>query len=220
MLDNAIGKDIKVTNDRVIVYWSTIVNRGHLLWTIIEKTCPQNCQVFLRGHKSLDLLRQTILNSDYYQGRAESPPWGLIICDSQTLWLLPDAQSMSMPVFRLQTPALIKLLIGFLALLPDSIGNSLTITERIAQGQSPLGAQCRHCQGTLWLDTPYKLKCLACDKPATLTPAIATDLATLMRKVCPKCGGQLRGRSTGTSIILGCSDYPRCKGSLSIKDLV
>jgi hypothetical protein len=157
-------------------------------------------------------------------GTRDAP--GLVGIDRRQLWVYTDPGSASAPVLRLELPGVTKLLYGYWRLIPEEEERRGTISERIEEGKSPLGRPCPRCGGALWLSEGgygrHYLACTAsgCGYRKSLTVADATDLARLMGIRCGKCGQQVRGRSSGGGVFLGCANYPECRWTKSLESLL
>ncbi|GEM_PF-3272854 len=147
-------------------------------------------------------------------------PLGLVGRDRQALWVLTDVEAVACPVVRLEWPQTVKLLYAFWGLLPQGEARRPTLQSRLEEGV-PFG-RCPRCGETLW-PQGRRMVCAnypRCSYGRAVTPQEATELAKLAGKRCPLCGGQLvgrRGRYSG--VFLGCAHYPRCKGTVDLRDV-
>ncbi|WP_158908535.1 topoisomerase DNA-binding C4 zinc finger domain-containing protein [Rectinema subterraneum] len=53
-----------------------------------------------------------------------------------------------------------------------------------------------------------------------MTEHDAMDFAKLFGIKCPNCDAEMKGRKGSNGMFLGCSRYPTCKGTRSLKDLI
>jgi ssDNA-binding Zn-finger/Zn-ribbon topoisomerase 1 len=53
-----------------------------------------------------------------------------------------------------------------------------------------------------------------------MTAKDATNLARLMGITCSYCGGQVRGRKGYMGVFLGCANYPDCRWTKDLAEIV
>jgi ssDNA-binding Zn-finger/Zn-ribbon topoisomerase 1 len=130
-------------------------------------------------------------------------------------------------ILRLKMPYTVQLLYAFFSLVPKDEVKTEMIETRIAQGKNPLGAlPCPNCGEAVWPTlSEYGFPILICSDPTCgytrrMDVKAATEYARLMGLVCDRCGGQAIGKKGDSGVFIGCSNYPRCRWTKRLADLI
>lgn len=179
-------------------------------------------RLFVAGPRR-EQLGSGLRNSYIWDGQAK-PTVGLIGIDRKQLWIFLVPHNTDGPVLRFDWPQTVKLLYAFLRLVPDREVKRSTLSERLEEGQSPVGLPCEQCGQPMWPDTgrygAYMVCTARCGFKRRLGIEDATALARMMNVVCEECGGQVIGRKGYKGVLLGCVRYPACSWMKAIEQVI
>jgi len=217
-----IEHDLEQTQQEAAVLWSSDVKPPFAPHALMNS--GNNTRFFISG-SGMPRFQIGLRNARLWEGRAVSGVSALGL-DRKTLWLFLDPDAPASRAVRLDLPGPAMLLYAVLRLIPDDELRLATPEAALAAGKSPVGMPCPLCANPLWLaEGKYgaHLACTAmtCGYTKRVTPADATNLARLIGLTCPRCAGQAVGRgSAAGGVFIGCANYPTCRWTRSLDELV
>jgi hypothetical protein len=217
-----IEHDLEQTRQEVAVLWSADVKPPFAPHALLNS--GTNTRFFISG-TGMPRFQIGLRNARLWEGRAVTGV-SAVGLDRKTLWLFLDPGAPASRAVRLDLPATAMLLYAFLRLIPDDELRLITPESALAAGKSPVGMPCPLCASPLWLaEGKYgaHLACTAttCGYTKRVTAADATNLTRLMGLTCPRCAGQAIGRgSAAGGVFIGCANYPTCRWTRSLDELV
>jgi ssDNA-binding Zn-finger/Zn-ribbon topoisomerase 1 len=98
------------------------------------------------------------------------------------------------------------------------------IEDKLDKGKGLIGMPCPQCGKPLWPEIGRYGAYMECTGHCGYTRNITNNDATTIARInginCGLCGGQVVGRKGYSGIFLGCSNYPECRWTKPIEDII
>jgi len=217
-----IETDLGEAHEEIAITWPVPLGPYHISPQALRHCDSDHVRFCITGRGSQSF-HIGLRNARIWHGNQQTH-LGIVGIDRKRLWLYLDPESPQGPVVRLDFPETTKLLYAFLQLIPEEELRLGTLEQKI-EGRHELVGLCPQCGNPLWPKIGRYGAYLACTGGACgftkrMTASDATTLARVMGLVCEYCGGQAIGRKKDLSIFLGCVNYPECRWTKSIDDLI
>lgn len=219
----SIETDLVGAHEEIAIAWPTQLSYFHFSPQVLRRCDSSRVRFFVTGRGSKHF-HIGLRNARIWEG-SHQLPIGVVGIDRKRLWLYLLPESAQGVALRLDFPETAKLLYAFLRLIPEEEIRQGTLEGRIEGGEGIVGWPCPQCGNPLWPNTGKHGAYLACTGnecgyTKRITPSDATNLARLMGIVCDRCGGQAIGRKKDTYVFLGCANYPECRWTKPIENLI
>lgn len=222
LVKGAVEKDLSSAREEIAINWPDPVQKPYFSPYSMLVCDSSKVRFFFTG-AGKSAFNVGLRNARFWEG-VMSPNIGLVGIDRKILWVFPSTADTNGIVIRLELPKTISLLYGFWRIVPENDLIQGTISEKIESGKGPIGLPCPQCKGLMWLEIGrygVYLGCTShCGFTRKLMPNDATELARVMGKTCERCGGQVIGKRSYGGVFLACCNYPECKWTMPIENLV
>lgn len=180
--------------------------------------------LYITGAGQLGFHAAPLKNVRYWENHLKHS-MGVVGCDGEQILVYTKPHSEGGSLLRVELPETVKLLHSLFDLFPSGEGT------RDLNDNTWLGEQCPNCHGSLGPDvygrfeTPCMI-CLGSERHARcgyrrrFYERDATMLARLAGFVCPKCEGQVVGRESAGDVFVACANYPECRWTGSVRNLL
>lgn len=208
--------------DQVALAWSRSDSLSAAIVNSLHYAGERGCAIFVGGVTNRGALIGHIKNLQLTDATGE--PERLLALDRKLCFLLGDSKHKH-GALRIETPATVRLLLELMSVVPVSERTD-SFTDRAAPGKSPLGIKCSACgSSAMWpceTDFGIALRCAEkhCKKTQRFTENTATEFAALMGLTCNLCDGRMVGKRGDRGIFLACGNYPKCRSSKALRNLV
>ncbi len=215
-----IEENIRKAREEIALHWRGMITVEHFQTSLLKQAAKERkVRIFLSGtgQKGLaEALPNTVLV-------ARRLPFNVVCIDRRMMWfwLFPKDNEREPVILRIPLPTTAKLLHALLQITNRE--EPALLESRLSEKQGIYGI-CPQCESPLHHHVgrygPY-LKCTNphCRFTKGFTKEDATTLAQLLGVTCPRCNGPMVGRK-GSTVFLGCSNYPRCRGRRQIRDVL